>query len=53
MRALGFEVKKDEVKRLIEEYDRSSSGLIEFPEFLEISKLSHYPYLATTCGVVK
>ena len=37
MRALGFDVKKEEVKKLIEEYDRTGKGLIEFPDFLEIS----------------
>jgi centrin-3 len=37
MRALGFDVKKEEVKQLISEYDRSGKGLIEFPDFLEIS----------------
>jgi Ca2+-binding EF-hand superfamily protein len=40
MRALGFEVKKEEVRKLVEEYDRTGKGVIEFPEFLEISKLS-------------
>ena len=37
MRALGFDVRKEEVKKLIEEYDRTGKGLIEFPEFLDIS----------------
>ena len=36
MRALGFEPKKDEVKKMIAECDRDQSGVIEFPEFLEM-----------------
>ena len=41
LRALGFEPQKDEIKRLINEVDRSDkerdvSGTIDFKEFLEI-----------------
>jgi centrin-3 len=36
MRALGFDVKKDAVLKLLEEYDRDGSGSIEFNDFLEI-----------------
>ena len=36
MRALGFDVKKQEVLGLMREYDRDGSGQIEFPDFLEI-----------------
>ena len=36
MRALGFEPKKDEVRKMIQECDRDQSGVIDFPEFLEM-----------------
>eukprot|EP00164_Ancoracysta_twista_P006823 GFYU01009572.1.p2 GENE.GFYU01009572.1~~GFYU01009572.1.p2 ORF type:complete len:195 (-),score=52.70 GFYU01009572.1:261-845(-) len=36
LRALGFEVKKQDVLRLIAEHDRDGSGQIEFPDFLDI-----------------
>lgn len=37
MRALGFDVKKQEVLRLIDDVDRSGAGTIEFTDFFEIS----------------
>lgn len=36
MRALGFDVKKQEVLNLMREYDREGSGQIEYHDFLEI-----------------
>merc|ERR1712196_449785 len=36
MRALGFEVKKEELKKMISDIDSDASGHIEFPEFLEM-----------------
>lgn len=36
MRALGFEPKKEEVKRMIAEVDREGKGVVEFPDFLEL-----------------
>ncbi|KAI8826636.1 uncharacterized protein EV422DRAFT_510921 [Fimicolochytrium jonesii] len=36
MRALGFEPKKEELKRMIGEVDRSGSGVIDFNDFLEL-----------------
>lgn len=36
MRALGFDVKKQEVLNLMREYDREGTGQIEYPDFLEI-----------------
>ena len=35
MRALGFEPKKEEVRRLLQDMDRDGSGTIEFAEFME------------------
>lgn len=34
MRALGFEPKKEEVKKMISEADRDGQGVIQFPEFM-------------------
>ena len=36
MRALGFEPKKEEIKRMMSEADRNDSGVIGFPEFLDL-----------------
>eukprot|EP01050_Picozoa_sp_SAG11_P007855 SAG11_NODE_666_length_7841_cov_24.388272_9_plen_153_part_00 len=36
IRALGFDIKKEEVRRIIVEVDREGTGTIEFPEFLSI-----------------
>eukprot|EP01017_Pseudomicrothorax_dubius_P027616 TRINITY_DN320_c0_g1_i2.p1 TRINITY_DN320_c0_g1~~TRINITY_DN320_c0_g1_i2.p1 ORF type:complete len:101 (+),score=29.21 TRINITY_DN320_c0_g1_i2:118-420(+) len=36
MRALGFEPKKEEVRRMIQEIDRDGTGQIEFQDFLEL-----------------
>ena len=36
MRALGFEPKREEIKKLITEVDKDGSGVIDFPEFLEM-----------------
>lgn len=39
MRALGFDVKKNEVLQLMREYDRDEKGRLEYPDFVEISIL--------------
>ncbi len=36
MRALGFEPKKDEIKKMISDIDKDGSGTIDFNEFLEL-----------------
>lgn len=36
MRALGFDVKKQEVLGLMKEYDREGNGAIEYIDFLDI-----------------
>jgi centrin-1 len=36
MRALGFEPKKEEVKRMIADIDREGRGVIEFQDFLDV-----------------
>jgi centrin-3 len=37
MRALGFDTKKQEIKKIQQEYDREETGGISFQDFLEIS----------------
>merc|ERR1712118_603043 len=34
MRALGFEPKKEEIQKMIQDVDDDGSGTIEFPEFM-------------------
>ncbi|EGR29006.1 hypothetical protein IMG5_165510 [Ichthyophthirius multifiliis] len=36
MRALGFEPKKDEIKKMIADVDREGRGVIEFQDFLDL-----------------
>lgn len=38
MRALGFDVKKADVLKILRDYDRESSGKIQFDDFKEVSK---------------
>lgn len=40
MRALGFEVKKDEVMKIMHEYDQDEKGLVRFNDFVELSKFA-------------
>ena len=37
MRALGFDVKKAEVMKLMQEFDRNDTGQITYQDFVEIS----------------
>ena len=39
IRALGFEVKKADVLKILRDYDREGSGTIKFQDFSEVSKL--------------
>ena len=39
MRALGFEPKKEEVKRMIADIDREGRGIIEFQGFLDVMSI--------------
>ena len=36
MRALGFEPKKEEIKKMIADVDKEGRGVIEFADFLEL-----------------
>ena len=38
MRALGFDVKKADVLKIMKDYDREASGKISFDDFNEVSK---------------
>ncbi len=38
MRALGFEVKKQDVMKLLRDYDKNGSGLMDFDDYNKISK---------------
>jgi len=40
MRALGFDVRKEEVRRILQEVDVEGTGLINFDQFLNISMYS-------------
>lgn len=62
MRALGFEPKKEEIKKMISDIDKDGSGTIDFNEFLEMMTakmviyfkkciLSLYPAAVVTCGI--
>ena len=42
MRALGFDLKKAEVLKILRDHDKSGSGLVEFEDFV---KISAYPSL--------
>lgn len=41
MRALGFDVKKNDVLKLVHEADNNNNGNIKFDLFIDISKLSY------------
>ena len=41
MRALGFEVKKADVLKVLRDYDRDGSGKIIYEDFLAVSKCLH------------
>merc|ERR1740115_358659 len=36
MRALGFEPKREEIKKMIADVDKDGSGVIEYPEFMDM-----------------
>lgn len=39
MRALGFEPKKEEIRRIIQDIDRSGEGFIKFDDFFDIMNI--------------
>jgi centrin-3 len=42
MRALGFDVKKAEVLKILREFDKEGQGLIDFTDFSKVSKYCRY-----------
>ena len=42
MRALGFDVKKTDVLKVLRDYDREGTGKITFEDFNEVSKYMLY-----------
>ena len=36
MRALGFEPKREEIKKMIADVDKDGSGVIDYPQFLDM-----------------
>ena len=52
MRALGFDLKKAEVLKIIRDHDKSGHGLMDFEDFVKISTSpSHLP-VSRICGTV-
>ena len=45
MRALGFEVKKADVLKVMKEYDKEATGKISYDDFYEVSKYTNIFFL--------
>lgn len=45
MRALGFDLKKAEVLKLLRDHDKTNSGLLEWDDFNKISKCTVFVWL--------
>lgn len=43
LRALGFEPKKEEIKKMIADIDKDGSGTIDFEEFLQVRPWTRGP----------
>lgn len=50
MRALGFEPKKEEIKKMISDIDKDGSGTIDFNEFLEMMTAKMVHVFCCDCG---
>jgi Ca2+-binding EF-hand superfamily protein len=46
MRALGFEPKKEEIKKMIADIDKDGSGTIDFNEFLDMMTAKMVTFLS-------
>ena len=46
MRALGFDVKKPDVIKLVHDVDPNNSGSIDYEQFLEISKNNENTFIS-------
>lgn len=51
MRALGFDVKKPEVVKMVHDVDPANSGAVDYLQFLEISKLNRNDQAILRCGL--
>ena len=47
MRALGFDVRKTDVLKILKDYDQKSTGKISFEDFHEVSKFPCGVYCCT------
>lgn len=47
MRALGFEVKKVDVLKILKDYDREGNGKITFEDFSEVGKFQARSFIAS------
>lgn len=50
MRALGFEPKKEEIKKMITEVDKEGTGKISFNDFLSVMTQKMVRLLFGLCG---
>lgn len=50
MRALGFEPKKEEVKRMISEIDKDGTGSVDFNSFLEMMTIKMVCFCQYCCA---
>ena len=45
MRALGFEPKKEEIKKMIQDVDREGRGVIEFTDFQDLMTIKMVQFI--------
>ncbi len=45
MRALGFEPKKEEVRKIIQDIDRDNLGVVDFNDFMEVMSVKIVNFL--------
>lgn len=45
MRALGFDVKKPDIVKMVHDIDPNNTGTVNYQQFLEISKSLSRPYI--------
>ena len=51
-RALGFEPKKEEIKKMIADIDKDGSGTIDFEEFLQVRAALRHSHVKGP-GIIK
>lgn len=50
MRALGFDVKKPDIVKMVHDIDPNNTGTVNYQQFLEISKSLSRPYIYMRWG---